>query len=96
MGQMHRKKFIVTALICMIFCLLPVFAGLSLPPFLAVAEPTEDPLADQRFLDINFSVKPGEMVAPGDATMTFVIANKSDYAIQNIYLSSADGLLSDP
>lgn len=96
MGQMHRKKFIVTALICMIFCLLPVFAGLSLPPFLAVAEPTEDPLADQRFLDINFSVKPGEMVAPGDATMTFVIANKSDYAIQNIYLSSADGLLSEP
>lgn len=47
-------------------------------------------------LDINFSLNPGELVAPGDTTMTFIIANRSAYDVKNIYLSSADGLLSEP
>ena len=47
-------------------------------------------------LEIDFSVNPGEMVAPGDVTMTFIIANPSDYDVKNIYLSSADGLVSEP
>lgn len=47
-------------------------------------------------LDINFSLNPGELVAPGDTTMTFIILNRSAYEVKNIYLSSADGLLSEP
>lgn len=47
-------------------------------------------------LDINFSLNPGELVAPGDTTMTFILANRSAYEVRNIYLSSADGLLSEP
>ena len=47
-------------------------------------------------LDINFSLNPGELVAPGDTTMTFIITNRSGYDVKNVYLSSADGLLSEP
>lgn len=47
-------------------------------------------------LDINFSLNPGELVAPGDTTMTFIIQNRSGYEVKNIYLSSEDGLLSEP
>lgn len=47
-------------------------------------------------LDINFSLSPGELVAPGDITMTFILQNRSGYEVKNIYLSSEDGLLSEP
>lgn len=54
-------------------------------------EPSQDP-----GLRIDFSVKPDAMVAPGDVTMTFEIVNQSDRPIQNITLTSGDGLLSEP
>ncbi|MBR1821372.1 MAG: hypothetical protein IJ769_07090 [Clostridia bacterium] len=47
-------------------------------------------------LAIDFSVDPSVMVAPGDVTMTFVIKNRTDRPVRNIYLSSADGQLSEP
>ena len=47
-------------------------------------------------LEVDFSVNPGEMVAPGDVTMTFLLSNPSEFDIQNIYLSSPDGLISEP
>ena len=47
-------------------------------------------------LSISFSVEPNVMVAPGDVTMTFTLQNRSRRAVQNITLSSADGLLSEP
>jgi len=47
-------------------------------------------------LAIDFTAQPGVMVAPGDVTMTFVIENRSGQPVQNIYLSSADGTLSEP
>ena len=47
-------------------------------------------------LSVDFTVSPGVMVAPGEVTMTFVIANTSDHPIQNIYIASSDGLLSEP
>lgn len=47
-------------------------------------------------LDINFTLNPGELVAPGDTTMNFIITNRSSYDVKNVYLSSADGLLSEP
>lgn len=58
----------------------------------ARAEGVETPTS----LAIDFSVSPSVMVAPGDVTMTFVIENRTDRAVRNIYLSSADGQLSEP
>lgn len=46
-------------------------------------------------LEVNFSISPAELVGPGDVTMTFEIANHSGSDIQNIYLTSDDGLLSE-
>lgn len=94
MDQTHKKKIGVLVLICAALCL--GIMGMISPYTSAQAEPTDDPLADQRVLDIKFSVKPGDLVAPGEATMTFIISNNSDYDIQNVYLSSSDGLLSEP
>ena len=64
-------------------------ACLALP--IARAETPAAPM-----LDLDLTISPGELVAPGDATMTFIISNPTDFDIQNIYLSSADGLLSEP
>jgi len=47
-------------------------------------------------LDIEFTVQPGVLVAPGDVTMSFTITNRTDHVVRNITLSSADGLLSEP
>ncbi len=47
-------------------------------------------------LDVVFSISPAELVGPGDVTMTFVITNHSEQDIRNIYLTSDDGLLSEP
>ena len=53
-------------------------------------------LAEGEALSVDFSVNPAEMVAPGDVTMTFIIENNTGFDVQNIYLSSADGLVSEP
>ena len=50
----------------------------------------------EAMLSIDFTVQPSEMVAPGEITMTFVIHNRGSRAVQNIYLTSEDGLLSEP
>ena len=52
--------------------------------------------APQPALFIDTTVQPAMMVAPGDITMTFLIENRSNRPVQNIYLASADGLLSEP
>ena len=62
----------------------------------ALATTSDDPLEAQRLLSVTLTVKPQEMVASGDATMTFVISNPSEFDIQNVYLASADGALSEP
>ena len=48
--------------------------------------------ASQQALFIDFTVQPAMMVAPGDISMTFLIENRSNRPVQNIYLASADGL----
>ena len=52
--------------------------------------------APQPALHIDFTAQPAMMVAPGDISMTFLIENRSNRPVQNIYLTSADGLLSEP
>lgn len=61
--------------------------------------------ADERFdpnepdesndLNITLSVKPAELVTPGEVAITFVITNQSDYDVQNVTISTED-LLSAP
>ena len=51
---------------------------------------------DMALLDIRMSVKPSELVEPGNVTLTFTITNESGSDAQNLYLSSLDGLLSEP
>ena len=65
-------------------------------PRLAAAEETAKPPEAARALEISCSVKPESMVAPGEASLTFTIVNRSERPVQNVYLASADGLLSEP
>lgn len=54
-------------------------------------------LAEQApLLEVQMSANPSELVEPGDVTLTFSIENASDTDAQNVYLSSSDGLLSEP
>lgn len=58
------------------------------------SEPTTPPM--RHILAVGFSADPGELVAPGEVTLTFTITNTSDYDAQNVYISSADGLHTEP
>lgn len=57
----------------------------------ACARTLSDPI-----LEAALTASQAEMVAPGDITLTFAIQNNSAFDAQNVYLSSADGLLSEP
>lgn len=61
---------------------------LSLADF-ALAEET------RTLLKISVTAQPAEMVEPADVTLNFIIENTGDADAQNVYLSSADGLLSE-
>ncbi len=50
----------------------------------------------RRILNISLSVKPAELVVPGDVTLTFTIANASEYDAENLYIASSDGLHIEP
>ena len=50
----------------------------------------------QLTLEIGVSAKPDEMVQPDETVLTFTISNISDADVLNLYLSSADGLVSEP
>lgn len=79
---------------------LAVLIALALPYFITPASTAraEMPLVTdtaQEALVVEFTVSPAELVAPGDATMTFILANQTRSDVKNIYLTSADGLLSE-
>lgn len=50
----------------------------------------------RELLRIQMTAQPEEMVEPGDVTLSFAIENVSGTDAQSVYLSSADGLLSEP
>ena len=89
---MNRKHLRWICLAALVGALLWLGApGLPRLPAPAAAEQAEAPE-----LEIECSVKPESMVAPGDATLTFTIVNHSDRPVQNVTLASTDGLLSEP
>lgn len=52
--------------------------------------------AGEEALEIECAIRPETMVAPGEASLTFVLVNRTGQPIQNITLTSDDGLLSEP
>jgi len=78
-------------LLCIIMAIILPTAwvvGSVLPTALADGERTQ--------LDIHMTAKPDHMVEPGDVMLNFTIKNTSISDAANVYLSSADGLLSEP
>lgn len=75
---------LLAASLCVLCAALPLFA--------------RGALAEGRrtLLNIQMTARPEELVEPGDVTLVFTIENNSDADAQNVYLSSADGLLSEP
>lgn len=89
MVQMHKKVFRLLRMACI--CVMGLLMCAS-----AFAQTGSDPLEAQRLLSVSLTVKPGEMVAAGDAAMTFIISNPTEFDIQNVYLVSGDGAFSEP
>lgn len=85
----HKRVLMMARMICLMAISFLMCAS-------AIAQPASDLSDGQHFLDVSLSVKPGEMVASGDATMTFVISNPTEFDVQNVYLASVDGTLSEP
>ena len=90
-NRMIRKigRFITALLLCFLAGLFPALGAGPLSAPAAMAE--EAPL-----LEILVSAKPDELVEPGDVTLSFTIVNASQLDAQSVYLSSSDGLLSEP
>lgn len=89
MVRTHKKVFRLLHMACI--CVMGLWMCAS-----AFAQTASDPLAAQRLLSVSLTVKPGEMVAAGDAAMTFIISNPTEFDIQNVYLVSGDGAFSEP
>ena len=88
---MRRFAALLAALAFALLCA----GGFAMPAARAEgAEPTQPPL--RHVLDISFSVSPAALVEPGAVTLTFTIANTSEYDAENVYISSSDGLRTEP
>ena len=89
---MRRFAALLAALALALLCA----GGFAMPMARAeeAPQPTLPPL--RHILDISFSVSPAELVEPGEATLTFTITNASEYDAENVYISSSDGLHTEP
>ena len=88
---MRRFAALLAALALALLCA----GGFAMPSARAEGtEPTQPPL--RHVLDISFSVSPAALVEPGAVTLTFTIANTSEYDAENVYISSSDGLRTEP
>ena len=90
--MMQKRCSIFKAIL---ICMALLAAGLwgEASPFCASCAHAQENAA---MLQINLTASPDEMVAPGDVVLSFSIENTSGTDAQNVYLSSADGLLSEP
>lgn len=77
--------------LCLLLTAFPLWGGL--PCFAVPAAQAE---SGREILEISMSAKPAELVEPGDVMLNFSISNNSAVEAQNIYLSSSDGLFSEP
>ena len=92
---MILRNRLLGAICALCFLAAACFVPLGRAPLFAVpfAQAEEDA---RNQLEIRISARPAELVAPGDIMLNFTIENTSDSPAQNVYLSSADGLLSEP
>lgn len=75
------KLLIILAMTC-------VFFGAQ---GIAISEDSATTPPLRHILEISLTVRPGEMVAPGDVTLAFEIKNQSDYSANNLCFTPADG-----
>lgn len=89
---MRRFAALLAALTLALLCA----GGFAMPTARSEEAPpaTLPPL--RHILDISFSVSPAELVEPGEVTLTFTITNASEYDAENVYISSSDGLRTEP
>ena len=88
---MRRFAALLAALALAFLCA----GGFAMPKARAEdAEATLPPL--RHILEISFAVSPAELVEPGAVTLTFTITNTSEYDAENVYISSSDGLRTEP
>ena len=86
MNGMRRFVWLIALLIC----------ALCGQRFVALAE-TSEAQDQEHILSISLVANPSELVMPGDVTLTFTIVNTSEeYDATNVYLSSSDGLRTEP
>lgn len=78
------------ALLC-VFCAMLILSGRT-----GALMPTATAEEKAELLHISLSAQPEELVEPGEVTLTLLIENTSGQDAQNVYLSSSDGLLSEP
>lgn len=85
------KKRMGAALLWILLAVPAIGFGVpGLVPSAALAQEGED------LLQIALSARPDELVEPGDVTLTFTIENISEQDARNVYISSSDGLMSEP
>ena len=90
---MKRYSWLICVL-CALCIWTAGFTGGWTPGIAVPAAIAEEDARNQ--LEISIQAKPDELVAPGDVMLSFTIENISDEPAQNVYLSSSDGLLSEP
>ncbi|MGI6240220.1 MAG: DUF7507 domain-containing protein [Christensenellales bacterium] len=79
------------------FALLAFVCAMFLAHGIAMSESASTTPPLRHILEIKLAVKPVELVAPGDVTLTFSITNASEYDASNLYItSSPDGLYTEP
>ena len=83
-----RALALLLCLLAAMFAPLPAAGGFAMPA--AQAEEAS------QLLRITLAARPEELVEPGDVTLNLTLENISSRDAQNVYLSSSDGLLSEP
>ena len=90
---MNRRSRLLTCII--VLCLFAaVFGSIAGTQRFAVSSAVAE--EGRELLDIEMTSRPVEMVQPRDVMLNFSIRNISAVDAMNVYLSSADGLLSEP
>ena len=90
MKRTNRLRALMLTLCLLAAALLPMngMQGFAMP----VAQAEEN----LQLLRISLLAQPDSLVEPGEVTLILGIENTSDVLAENVYLSSSDGLLSEP
>lgn len=89
--MIRRNRFFACGIILLLLAVFGILDGTRC--FLVPSATAEE---GRELLKIQMTVRPETLVEPGDVMLSFVIENTSAVDALNVYLSSSDGLLSEP